>query len=531
MQLARYVSLFRSRWWMIVLATVLCAGVAYAVSTHVLKKQYTATSTFEVNIPAPQAGISANNMPAEVATDAQLVTSFPVAERTVAVLHLGPDLTPSSLLGHTSCTPADLAQTFTCTFTYSSPQLAAHILSTLGQVAIKTNENNQTKQLGPLLKQVTDQIAAATKDRAAAQAGLKSGTGDTAGLTTRIATDTTTLDGLAQQESNLKIQLAAQRNSIILIDPARAPASPTSPRPMLNTLLAALVGLLIGVGAILLADYLDDSPHSPEHLANELGAPIFATLPRVARRKGGLPEMVVNPHSDAAEAYRILRTSIRFANVDSPIRSLLVTSSNTGEGKTTTAANLAVTFAQAGVRVVLIDADLRRPSVHQSFDLDNEVGLTSVLYSQRDVQWSEVLHQGPVARLHILTSGPLPPNPAELLSSRRMSRVMEHLSSWAELIIVDSPPLLAVADPLVLALMTDGVLFVTDVEQSSMHAMQRSREVLGSVGASITGIVLNKVPRGKAGYYEYATGGYHSMPPTPPAENEPPLERPALLGG
>jgi non-specific protein-tyrosine kinase len=379
----------------------------------------------------------------------------------------------------------------------------------LADVIIAVNYDNQTKQLQPLLQQVKAQIAGTTADLNAAQAALHTPGADAAALTARIDNDNQTLTSLQQQQLSLQQSLATQANSIILLNPAQAPLGPTSPRPLVNTLLAALAGLMIAVGGILLADYLDDSPRSPEHLSAELGAPIFASLPRVTRRKGQLPETVTSPHSDAAEAYRILRTSIRFANVDTPIRSLLVTSSNVGEGKTTTAANLAVTFAQAGVRVVLVDADLRRPTVHEAFDLDNTVGLTTVLYSQRDIQWKEVLRPGPVPRLQILTAGPLPPNPAELLSSRRMHRVMEHLRANVELVIVDSPPLLHVADPVVLALMTDAALLVTDVERSSIHAMQRAKEALASVGVSIAGVVLNKVPRGKSEYYYYA-GGYRT---------------------
>lgn len=512
MKLPHYVSLFRARWWLIVLITLVCALASYGVSTRILTKQYTASATFEVNLPATQLNNpNAAITPQQVATDAQLATSYPVAQRTIAGLHLQTVLTPDGLIGKTSCAASDTAQTFTCSITYTNRATALALMNELAQVVIAVNYDNQTKQLQPLLKRIQGQIAATKADLQTAQIELGSPGADTAVLTSRINSDNQTLSTLQQRQLELQQTLASQLNSIILINPAQAPLGPTSPRPLVNTLLAALAGLMIAVGGILLADYLDDSPRSPEHLSSEMGAPIFASLPRVTRRKGQLPETVTSPHSDAAEAYRILRTSIRFANVDTPIRALLVTSSNVGEGKTTTAANLAVTFAQAGVRVVLVDADLRRPTVHEAFDLDNTVGLTTVLYSQRDMQWSEVLRPGPVPRLHILTAGPLPPNPAELLSSRRMHRVMEHLRANAELVIVDSPPLLHVADPVVLALMTDAVVLVTDVERSSLHAMQRAKEALASVGVAIAGIVLNKVPRGRSEYYYYA-GGYRPEP-------------------
>lgn len=530
--LPRYIALFRARWWLIVLITLVCAVASYGVSTHVLQKQYTATATFEVSIPNTQIGNNTSNTsPAQVATDAQLLTSYPVAAMAIQTLHLQGVLTADGLIGHTSCSPSDIAQTFTCSITYRSRDLALKLLNELGAVAIATNDANQTRQLKPLLDQVDKQIKDTGADLAAAQQALRIPGADTAGLTARIDTDTATLTSLQQNKVTLQQALAAELNSISVLNPAQAPIGPTSPRPLLNTVLAALVGLMIGVGGVLLADYLDDSPRSPEHLAASLGAPIFASLPRVTRRRGQLPEMVVSPHSDAAEAYRILRTSIRFANVDTPIRSLLVTSSNSGEGKTTTATNLAVTFAQAGVRVVLIDADLRRPTVHETFGLDNTTGLTSVLYSQKELQWGEVLQQGPVPRLQILTAGPLPPNPAELLSSRRMHRIMEHLRGWAELVIVDSPPLLPVADPVVLALMTDSVILVTDVERSSMHAMQRAKEALAAVGASISGIVLNKVPRGKSSYYYYGDVQSGEVPQSEPEIDRGQISDQAALSG
>jgi tyrosine-protein kinase len=507
-KLPHYVSLFRARWWLIALITLVCAVASYGVSTRVLAKQYTASATFEVNIPATQLNNpNAVITPQQVQTDAQLATSLPVAQQTIAELHLQKVLTPDSLIGKTSCSASDVAQTFTCSVVYNSRSMALKLMSKLADVVIATNYANQTQQLQPLLSQVKAQINSTQADLNDAETALHTPGADTVTLTARIDSDNQALLGLRQQQIQLQQSLATQANSIILLDPAQAPAGPTSPRPLVNTLLAALAGLMIAIGGILLADYLDDSPRSPEHLSSVMGAPIFASLPRVTRRKGQLPETVTSPHSDAAEAYRILRTSIRFANVDAPIRSLLVTSSNVGEGKTTTATNLAVTFAQAGVRVVLVDADLRRPTVHEAFDLDNTVGLTTVLYSQRDLQWSEVLRPGPVPRLQILSAGPLPPNPAELLSSRRMHRVMEHLRANAELVIVDSPPLLHVADPVVLALMTDAVLLVTDVERSSLHGMERAKEALAAVGVSLAGIVLNKVPRGRSEYYYYA-GGY-----------------------
>jgi Mrp family chromosome partitioning ATPase/capsular polysaccharide biosynthesis protein len=482
-KLPHYISLFRARWWLIALVTLVCAVASYGVSTRVLPKQYTASATFEVSIPSTQLNNPNNAItPGQVATDAQLATSYTVAQGTINALHLQKVLTPDGLIGKTSCSPSDVAQTFSCSVTYSNRAMALTLMNKLAEVIIATNYDNQTKQLQPLLQQVKALIAQTKADLQTAQAALRTPGADTAGLTTRIDNDNQQLNSLQGQQLSLQQSLLGQLNSIILLDPAQAPQGPTSPRPLVNTLLAALVGLMIGVGGVLLADYLDDSPRSPEHLSAELGVPIFASLPRITRRKGQLPETVTNPHSDAAEAYRILRTSIRFANVDAPIRSLLVTSSTVGEGKTTTATNLAVTFAQAGVRVVLVDADLRRPTVHEAFDLDNTVGLTTVLYS------------------------PLPPNPAELLSSRRMHRVMEHLSGFAELVIVDSPPLLHVADPVVLALMTDASVLVTDVEHSSLHGLQRAKEALAAVGVSVAGIVLNKVPRGRSEYYYYADG-------------------------
>ena len=214
--------------------------------------------------------------------------------------------------------------------------------------------------------------------------------------------------------------------------------------------------------------------------------------------------VLLYPRSAIAEAYRTLRANIEFASVDAPIRTILVTSSIPGEGKTVTAANLAAVFAQAGRRVLLVDADLRKPGVHALFDLPNSSGLTTILRNS-EANLDAIAHPTEQEGLRVLTTGPLPPNPAELLGSQRMRMVLERLQDAADLVVFDSPPLLAVTDAAVLSSFLDGTLLVIDAKRSRRRAVRPAKDALTRAGANVFGVVLNRVPA--RAHSEY--GGYH----------------------
>lgn len=208
------------------------------------------------------------------------------------------------------------------------------------------------------------------------------------------------------------------------------------------------------------------------------------------------------PRSTASEAYRTLRTNIQFAGLDQPCRSILITSTTAGEGKTTTAANLGAVLAQTGSRVCLIDSDLRRPSLHRLFEFENDRGLTTALLD--DLPFAEVARPTRVPNLSVLTSGPLPPNPAELVGSKRMRDLVEGAASNFDVILCDSPPVLAVSDPIALTTQCDGVLFVVRVSKVPHDIIKRALGQIEAVKGKILGVLLNYVnPRGHGYRYHY----------------------------
>jgi capsular exopolysaccharide synthesis family protein len=213
---------------------------------------------------------------------------------------------------------------------------------------------------------------------------------------------------------------------------------------------------------------------------------------------------VNEPRSSAAEAFRVVRTNVAFAHLDSPLRTLLVTSAVEAEGKSTVASNIAITFAEAGKRTILVDLDLRRPSIAAIFGKPT-MGLTNVLLQQNaDVE--SFLSPTPVPNLRVLATGPLPPNPSELLTSQRMAHVMEELNAIADLVVVDSPPLLALADAAIAARLCDGAILVTRPDRIKRRLVKRARELIEGAGIPVTGVVVNSAKAGTSGYYY----GYHS---------------------
>lgn len=210
---------------------------------------------------------------------------------------------------------------------------------------------------------------------------------------------------------------------------------------------------------------------------------------------------VKNPKSHAAEAFRTLRTNVQFSSLDDEIRTLVVTSTQPGEGKSTVISNLGVTMAQSGKRVLLIDCDLRKPTVHKKLAVSNKDGLTTLLAREKKLE--EVVQATDVNNFYVLTSGPIPPNPAELLGSKKMKNFINELHGFFDFILLDAPPVLAVTDAQVLSTYCDGVVFVASYGQAEKQAIIRAKELIDKVGGKILGVVINKVPANTKSYYYY----------------------------
>lgn len=208
-----------------------------------------------------------------------------------------------------------------------------------------------------------------------------------------------------------------------------------------------------------------------------------------------------NPKSPISEQYRTIRTNIEFSSVDQDMRSLLVTSSGPSEGKSSTTANLGVVFAQQGKRVLLIDGDLRKPTVHYTFKLDNRTGLSTVLVGEKTLE--ETVKETDVPNLEILTCGPIPPNPSELLGSNAMKQMLQKAQETYDVVIFDTPPVLAVTDAQILANICDGSIIVARSEQTEYEAIQKAKDLLEPAYAKLLGIVLNDVPQKKSNTYYY----------------------------
>jgi len=224
-------------------------------------------------------------------------------------------------------------------------------------------------------------------------------------------------------------------------------------------------------------------------------------MPRQTNDKGGLIT-IANPQSNSSEAYRKLRTNIQFSSIDSQIRTIMIASAVSGEGKTTTIGNLAVAYAQEGKKVLLMDTDLRKPAIHRMFNVPNHIGLTSVLSSQYKV--TEVLRETGVEGLHVLTSGPVPPNPSEMIGSRKMHALLEDLKEEYDVILFDTPPVLAVSDALIISSLADGVILVVSAGKVKKDLVKKAKAHLEHVNARILGAALNNVQLSKGQYGEDA---------------------------
>src|SRR5882724_5327553 len=350
-------------------------------------------------------------------------------------------------------------------------------------------------------------------------------------LQQEIETNKGLLDSLLQRSKENDVVLAGRPNNISIVDYAIVPDSPVGPARTRSVMLAFVLALALGVGLALFLEYLDDSIHSTDDVEKFLRLPALAVIPAMgggpARRRllssatsiqkrngsnGDNPELLlnVNGRSPLAESYRQLRTSVLLSTAGRAPRTLLVTSSLPGEGKTTTAVNTAISLAQTGNSVVIIDADMRRPRLRSIFDLAEREGLSSILSSEmKPEEMLSIITRDETTGLHVMTSGPIPPNPAELIGSDQMRKLIAELGRTFTHIVIDSPPISSFTDGVLIASMVDGVLLVVHGGKSSRSVVRRSRQLLLDVGAKIFGVVLNNVSVSSHEYYYYYQRYYH----------------------
>jgi succinoglycan biosynthesis transport protein ExoP len=519
--LGRQVAIVRARLPLLLAGVVLAAGVGFLVSSR-QPSTFEARATLIVGQSLTAANPDINGLLTSQrlsATYANVATTRIVLDRVIEQLQ-------------SSETPEALARRIQVEAPRENPWLfirvrdvdptrAASIANALGQELVEVSPAVQGRQAD--IQKAIDANLDATQDR------IESSDRQVARLTAlpnRTPAEDEELRTLQAQLISLRSTYAGlvsfssnyTSNLVTMVQPAVPPTEPVGPNVFLMTVLAGFLGLLVVSAAIFLRERLDDRMRDPSDVEDVIGLRTLGAIGRMRdegdegaqsplgrlgaiardRRAGRSPSIrppatLSHPGSQVAEAYRSLRWNIEFASTGTPIRSLLVVSSVRAEGRTTTAANLAVVFAQGGRRVLLVDADLRRPRMHEVFDLPNDRGLTTLL-SCDDADTEAVVQATEQSGLRVLTSGSLPPHAASVLDSERMRSVFLRLLADQDLVIVDSPPLQTVADAAVFSLLVDASVFVVDAGRTRRQVVGEAMELLAMAGTPLLGAVLNRVP-------------------------------------
>lgn len=512
MDLRNYFNLIRKWFWLVLLCSVIAGAATYFISRQ-QTPIYQSTATVFIN----QARSSTGS-----ADYTDIITSERVARTYAAMLQDWPTLDrAANALGYpggirdlqavhgvaVTVAPVRDTQLVQVTVQSSDPTVAAQLANVLPEVFMDMNRTRQQARFADTRVELQSELAATEADLENTEQALNQladtpeNKNERDRLARLAARYQTTYSNLSNSLENLRLAEAQTTDNITLTTPAQPSSGPIRPRVLFNTLLALIVGALIGLGIAFLIEYLDDTVKTPDHVRDLTG---LATLGNVIQLEGASPEerMVARmaPKSLGAEAYRVLRTNLQFSALDKPLATLVCTSAAPSEGKSTTITNLAIVMAQTDRRVILVDADLRRPSLHKILKLPNNVGLsTALLDKRRDPE--AYLQDTDVANLRVMTTGPIPPNPAEMLNSARMHEMIELLKTEADVVLFDTPPVLAVADTSILASQVDGTLLVVWAGRTRGELLVQAVERLQSLGIQPLGVVLNKLAQRRSGYY------------------------------
>lgn len=503
MELRRYASLALKWLWLLVLGTLIAGGAVYQVSRS-QPRAYRASLTLLVNQAQSSNGPDYSSLMASeylTRTYAQLITSSRMLDAAYQRLGLGEEEQTSSA----SAQVVRDTQLVILSAEDESPQRARDVATAIAEVFVERQVADQVAQTAVPQKVLREQIVdldqrmrETSQAIEVAKAGGDAKAGELQRLQGVLSQYQVTHAELVRSESDIQLANARFANAIRVVEPAELPIVPIRPKVLQNTLLAAILGLLASLGLALLLEHLDDTVKTEEDAALAIGLPTLAAIPLFRNANGDWP--LLSGHASArhlTETFRRLRLNCDLAWAGEPGQVIMVTSASPLEGKTTTTANLAMSFAQDNRRVVVIDADLRSPSLHDAFDLDSREGLSSLL-ADPSLTAASRLRATRVPNLRLLPAGPTPPNSPELLGSIRFSSVISELRQEADVILIDTPPLLDTIDPAVVGKAVDGAIVVVAAGQTRMPALGKAMEILERGATRGLGVVLNETRKGQS---------------------------------
>ena len=518
MELRKFVQVIWQRIWIILLAVVMVTGMTYYLSVTTTPV-YSASTTLEVTLgldPSSDQYSSLRSSEMVAVTYVEQIRSPVMLQQ--AIDSLGLAISAEALAKAVSAQQVRDTQLIQVTVENPNPALARELANKVAEVFIRHVQSRQRTRYESGLVELDRQITEVEADIEGTQRAITS-LGDPddlanvrmpelvrlemASLQSRLTTQQMRLTILLRSAEDFRLASARYTDAVSVFSSAEMPQSPVRPRTMLNTVLGAISGLVLGLSTAFLLEYLDDTLKGPEEVREVLGLPVLGNVPHLGKLRELSEGLVakLTPSSHLAESYRVLRNNLQFTELGNPHGTLLVTSPEPVAGKTTTMANLGVSMAEVGRKVILVDSDLRRPALHRMFDVPRDWGLTNVILGEARLE--EVLQETGVDGLSVLASGRLPPNPAVVLESSAMDELLAELRKTADVVLLDSPPVLGAADAGVLATRVDGVLLVLDAGTTRREVARQAKESLDNLQARVLGAVLNKERRGRRGYYYY----------------------------
>lgn len=502
LDLWQYFSLFLHWSWLILLAALVAGSAAFFFSKR-MTPYYQSSTTVLVNAaPATKAMDYSSVIMSEqlTSTYSQMMSNDSVLIEVVK--QLGLNIPTDDLKEMITVATLQDTQLIQVTVESIDPELSANIANAVATISAVQIEEIQSLRFSQSKTTLETQLADLEQQIATyqAEATAASTTEEKDRLDTKVTQYREIYSNLLSSYESVRLSEAQAVSTMVQVEPAVPDYTPVKPKVMQNTLLAAVVGLLLAAGVIVAREAIDDTIKNPEDITRKFKLPVLGVIDH-HNVEEYTPITMTDPRSPTAEAYRTLRTNISYTSVDKPLRTLMVTSTESGEGKTTTISNLGVVLAQNGQCVIVADCDLRHPRVHTYLGLPNRQGISN-LFTKSSASLNGHQQGTKVENLTVITTGSLPPNPAELLGSQRMQAILGNMRQSADIILIDTPPILAVTDAAVLAPTLDGVLIVVRSGKTPASALRLTLEQMRRVNANVLGIVLNDVAT-RGSYYGY----------------------------